>query len=103
MCVEERQKAEKEEKDFLVDFWKLMMNSCFGKTMENIRKRINFQIVNDEKKLQKYLNKPTLEDTIVYNKDLLVGVHLSKEKIVLNKPIHTGQCTYFRQFQAENV
>ena len=91
-CVEERQKAEKVGNKFLVEFWKLMMNSCFGKTMENIRKRINFKIVNNDRKLQKYLNKPTLEDTIVYIKDLLVGVHMSKEKIVLNKQIYTGQC-----------
>ena len=92
MCVEGQQKAEKEGNYFLVDFWKLCMNSCFGKKMENIRKRINFKIVNKQEKLQKYLNKPTLEDTIVYNKDLLVGVHLSKEKIILYKPIYTGQC-----------
>ena len=48
--------------------------------------------MNNEKRLQKYLNRPTLEDTITYNKDLLVGVHLSNEKITLNKPIYTGQC-----------
>ena len=65
MCVEDRQKAEKEGNNFLVEFWKLAMNSVFGKTMENIRKRINFKIINNEKRLQKFLNKPTLEDTIV--------------------------------------
>ena len=42
--------------------------------------------------MQKELNKPTLEDTITYDKNLLVGVHHSKEKITLNKPIYTGQC-----------
>ena len=59
--------------------------------MENVGKRINFKLVNDSKQLQKELNKPTLEDTITYNKDLLVGVHLSKEKM-LDKPIYTSQC-----------
>ena len=48
-CVENRQKAEKDGNDFLVDFWKLMMNSVFGKTMENLRKRINFKLVKDAK------------------------------------------------------
>ena len=92
LCVAERQKAEKAKNDFLVDFWKLMINSVFGKTMENVRKRINFKLLNDTKQLQKELNKPTLEGAIVYNKDLLVGVHLSKKKIMLDKPIYTGQC-----------
>ena len=69
------------------------MNSVFGKTMKNVRNIINFKIVNDAKRLQKYQNKPTLEDTIVYDKNLLVGVHLSKEKIILNTPIYTGQCS----------
>ena len=92
LCVEKRQKAEKAKNDFLVDFWKLFMNSVFGKTMVNVRKRINFKLVNDTKQLQKELNKPTLEDRIVYNKNLLVGVRLNKKKITLDKPIYTGQC-----------
>ena len=92
LCVEERQKAEREGNDFFVDFWKLMMNSVFDKTMENVRKRINFKLVNDTKHLQKELNKPTLDDKIVYNKNLFVGVNLTKKKITLDKPIYTGQC-----------
>ena len=90
--MEQRKQAELVGNDFLVDFWKLMMNSVFGKTMENIRNRINFQLINNEAKLKKELNKPTLQDVITYNNDLLVGVHLSKQKIKLNKPIYTGQC-----------
>ena len=89
-CVQKRKEAELAGNDFLVEFWKLLMNSVFGKTMENIRKRINFKLVNDPIKLQKELNKPTLQDTITYHPDLLVGVHLSKQKITLNKPIYTG-------------
>ena len=36
-----------------------MCNANFGKTMENVRKRINFKLIDDEKKLQKEFNKPT--------------------------------------------
>ena len=65
-CAEQRRRVELEKNDFLVDFWKLMMNSVFGKTMENIRKRINFELVNDNKRLQKLINKPTFQDISVY-------------------------------------
>ena len=90
-CIEQQKKAELAGNDFLVDFWKLMCNSIFGKTMENIRKRINFKLVNDAKKLQKELNKPTVQSVITYNLFLLVGLHLAKSKLTLNKHIYTGQ------------
>ena len=98
-CVEQRKEAEKVGNEFLVDFWKLMTNSVFGKTMENIRKRISFELVNDTKRLRKLVSKPFFKDVSVYvpgddedDENFLVGVHLGKSEIELNKPIYTGQC-----------
>ena len=46
--------------DFEKDFFKLMINSVYGKTMENLRKRTNVRSVNKEKDFLKYTSRPTL-------------------------------------------
>ena len=45
--------------DFEKDFFKLMINSFYGKTMENLRRRINVRLVNNAKDFLKYTSKPT--------------------------------------------
>ena len=42
-----------------LDFCKLMINSVYEKTMENLRKRINVRLVNNAKDFLKYTSKPT--------------------------------------------
>ena len=45
--------------DFEKDFFKLMVNSVYGKTMENLRTRMNVRLVNNEKDFLKYTSRPT--------------------------------------------
>ena len=45
--------------DFEKDFVKLMINSVYGKTMENLRKRINVRLINNAEDFLKYTCKPT--------------------------------------------
>ena len=76
---------------FEKDFFKLMNNSVFGKTMENIRKRVDVRLVTDEKKLLKYSSKPTYVSSKIFNENL-VAVHKIKETITLNRPAYLGMC-----------
>ena len=47
------------------DFLKLMNNSTFGKTMENLRKRVNVRLVNNAEDYKNYISKPSLAKTSI--------------------------------------
>ena len=76
---------------FEKDFFKLLNNSIFGKTMENIRKRVDVRLVTDEKKLLKMAAKPTYVSSKIFNENL-VAVHKIKETLSLNRPAYVGMC-----------
>ena len=76
---------------FEKDFFKLMNNSVFGKTMENIRKRVDVRLVTDEKKLLKIAAKPTYVSSKIFNENL-VAVHKIRETLTLNRPAYVGMC-----------
>ena len=75
--------------DFEKDFFKLMINSVYGKTMENIRKKINVRLVNNKKDFLKYTSRPTYVTHKLFDKDF-VAMHEIKPVLVLNKPIYVG-------------
>ena len=76
---------------FEKDFFKLMNNSVFGKTMGNLRKRVNVKLVTDEKKLDKLTSKLTYVSSKIFNEDLM-AVHKIKETPTLNRPTYVGLC-----------
>ena len=76
---------------FEKDFFKLMNNSVFGKTMENLRKRVDVRLVTDEKKLLKLTTKPTYGSSKIFNENLM-AVHKIKEALTLNTPAYVGMC-----------
>ena len=86
--TEKRQLAKN---DFEKNFFKLMNNSFFGKTMENKRKRVNVKLISDKKMLIKYSSKPTFVSSRIFDENL-VAVHCMTEKIKLDKPIYVGFC-----------
>ena len=68
-----------------------MNNSVFGKTMENLRKRVDVQLVTSEKRLLRIASRPTFVSTKIFNESL-VSVRKIKENLVLNKPAYVGMC-----------
>ena len=85
------EKRKSTKNDFEKDFFKLMNNSVFGKTMENIRKRVDVRLVTDENKLLKLVSKPTYVSSKIFNENL-VAVHKIKETLTLNRPAYVGMC-----------
>ena len=77
--------------NFEKDFFKLMNNSVFGKTMENIRNRVDVKLVNTEEKLRKLVAKPNYETQKRFNENL-VSVHMKKTSLTMNKPVYLGMC-----------
>ena len=75
--------------DFEKDVFKLMVNSVYGKTMENLRKRINVRSVNNEKDFLKHTSKPTYVTHKLLDKDF-AAIHEIKPVLMLNKPIYVG-------------
>ena len=71
------------------DLFKLFLNAMFGKTMENLRKRIDFDIVTSRKMALKRIAKPNFKTAKRFREDL-VGIHLLKPTLVLNRPIQVG-------------
>ena len=68
-----------------------MNNSVFGKTMENIRKRVDVRLVTSKEKLLKLASKPTYMSSKIFNENL-VAVHKIKETLTLNRPAYVGMC-----------
>ena len=75
--------------EFNKKFLKLVINCVYGKSMENIRKRINVRLINDSKKYLKCVSKPNFIPPKIFDKNF-VTVHQIKTVLTLNKPIYLG-------------
>ena len=75
--------------DFENDFFNLIINSVYGKTMENLRKRINVRLVNNAKDFLKYTSRPTYVTHKIFGKTY-AAIHEIKPELILNNPIYVG-------------
>ena len=81
----------KAKNNFEKDFFKLMNNSVFGKTMENIRNRVNIKLVNNRDKAKKLTAKPYFKHLNIFCEEL-IAVHMKKTSLIFNKPVYLGMC-----------
>ena len=76
--------------DFEKNFYKLMNNMVFGKTMENIRKHRNIKLVTNREAYLKAVMKPNFKSGTLFGENLM-GCEMGKIKVVMNKPVYLGQ------------
>ncbi|XP_022777822.1 uncharacterized protein LOC111319283 [Stylophora pistillata] len=81
----------KADNDFEKDFFKLMNNAVYGKTIENIRNRVDVRLVNSAKKAAKLANKPNFKYCTIFSENLC-AFHMRKTQILFNKPLYLGMC-----------
>ena len=78
--------------DLEKDLFKLMNNSIFGKSMENVLNRSNIKLINnDPEKLLKLIKQPNFENAYQISNKLAL-VESKPIKTVFNKPIYLGAC-----------
>ena len=83
-------KLRKEAKnDFEKDFFKLMNNSVFGKTMENVRKHRDIKLVTTDKRRNQLASEPNYHTTKYFSENL-IAIETEKTKVKMNKPIYLG-------------
>ena len=83
-------KLRKEAKnEFEKDFFKLMNNSVFGKTMENVRKHRDIKLVTTEEKRSKLVSEPNYHTTKYFSENLL-AIEMKKTKVKMNKLVYLG-------------
>ena len=69
--------------------FKLMNNSVFGKTMENVRKHRDIKLVTTEKRRIKLVSEPNYHTTRQFSENLL-AIKMKKAKVKMNNPLFLG-------------
>ena len=86
MNTEVRKKAKN---DFEKDFFKLMNNAVFGKTMENVRKHRDIKVATTDKRRNQLVTGPNYH-AIKFLSENLLAIEMKKTKVKMNKPLYLG-------------
>lgn len=80
--------------DFGKDFYKLMNNAIYGKTMENLRLRSDIRLINrweGRTGARSLIAKPNFKKCKVFDENL-ASIEMNKPSILMNRPIVIGMC-----------
>ena len=66
-----------------------MNNSVFGKTLENIRNRVDIPLISSDKVAKKLAAKPNFDRCMIFDENL-IAIHMKKTKLCFNKPVYLG-------------
>ena len=80
---------EQAKNDFEKDFFKLMSNAVFGKTMENVRKHRDIKLVTTDKRRNQFVSELNYHTTKWFSENLL-AIKMKKTKVKMNKPVYLG-------------
>ena len=86
MNTELRKNAENE---FEKNFFKLMNNSVFGKTMENVRNHRDIKLVTSEKRRKRLVSEPNYHSCKKFSNHLM-AIEMKKTRVKINKPLYLG-------------
>ena len=77
--------------DFEKNIYKLMNNSVFGKTMENLRKHVDVKLVrsHEEDKMRRLTANPSFARATVFD-DNLAEINMHNSNLLLNRPVYVG-------------
>ena len=81
--------------DFEKDFFKLMNNSVFGKTMENLRKQKDIKLTTTDKRRSQLVSQPNYHTTKCFS-DILLAIEMKKTKVKMNKPVYLSMLVNIR-------
>ena len=79
----------KVKKNFEKDFFKLMNNAVFGKTMENVTKQRDIKLVTTDKRRNQLVSEPNYHAIKCFSENL-AAIEMKKTKVKINKPIYLG-------------
>ena len=72
--------------DFVKDFFELMNNSVFGKTIGNVRKHRDLKLITTDERRNQVVTEPNYHTTKRFSKDLL-AIEMKNIKVKMNKPL----------------
>lgn len=85
-CTEKRKKASS---DFDKTFYKLVLNSCYGKTIQDPTKYLRVSFVTDKTKMKQLMTDPTFHSYKIMSKHFVI-VYRNHNSVKIRQPIGIG-------------